>query len=296
MIAPVASLLSASSVRVDVDGAPALDGLSLATSGERVLVLGAARALFQACAGLRSVRRGELQVDGLPPGAAVHEGRVACAPLDPPVPPRWTVLQYVTWSARLAGHSKAEGLRQAEGALELMQLGSSARSRLGAASLSLRRATVVAAALATGAPSLLLDDPLLALPDDSARAMARVVARALTGRRSVIFAGRIALESPLALAADEALVVDRSEVVAQGDPAQLAASERTLALRVDGDAAAFASAVEALGGRATVTPGAAPPVHVRIELGAITGRDLLRVAAETRAVVMELRPIDRAFA
>src|SRR5580704_12086212 len=46
-------LLAASSLRVDVGGSPAVDGLTLATTGDRVLVLGAARALFEAAAGLR---------------------------------------------------------------------------------------------------------------------------------------------------------------------------------------------------------------------------------------------------
>ncbi len=171
-------LLSASFLRVDVDGVPALDGFSLRTTGERVLLLGAARALFEAASGLRGARRGELSVDGRAPKTAAREGQVACAPLDPSLPPRWTLLEYVTWSARLAGHSRADGRRLAEEALERMQLGSNARSRLGAASVSLRRATVLAAALATGAPVLLLDDPLVALPDEAARALARVVARA----------------------------------------------------------------------------------------------------------------------
>ena len=142
----------------------------------------------------------------------------------------------------------------------------------------------------------MLDDPLVALPEDAARAMARVIARALEDRRSIVFAGRFALESPLALAADEAILVDRSEVVAQGAPAELATAERTLALRVEGDVAAFASAVDGLGGKASVTAGAPPPVHVRVELGVLAPRDLLRIAAEVDAVVMELRPIGRAFA
>jgi ABC-type multidrug transport system ATPase subunit len=292
----VPPLLSASSLRVDVDGAPALDGLSLDTTGDHVLVLGAARALFEAAAGLRGVRRGELTVSGLAPRAAARADLVACAPLDPPAPPRWTLAQYVTWSARLAGHSRADARRLSQDALERLQLGTSAGSRLGAASLSLRRATVLAAALATGAPALLLDDPLVALPDDTARAMARVVARALSDHRFVVFAGRIALESPLALAADEALVIDRSEVVAQGAPAEIAAAERTLALRVEGDVTAFASAVEGGGGRASVSNGSGPPVHVRVELGALTPRDLLRIATEVSAVVVELRPIGRGFA
>src|ERR1700722_1964053 len=101
------SLLSASSVRVDVDGVPALDGLSLATTGDKVLVLGAARALFEAAAGLRSVLRGDLGVDGRPPKEAAREAAVACAPLDPPLPGRWTLMQYVHWSARLVGYSRS---------------------------------------------------------------------------------------------------------------------------------------------------------------------------------------------
>lgn len=295
----MAPLLSASSARIDVEGAAAIDGLSLETSGDRVLVLGAVRALFEAAAGLRDVRRGSVVVEGLSPRAAVREGRAACAPLDPPLPPRWTVAQYVTWSARLAGHHGLERERLVAAALGALALRSSGSSRLGAAGLSLRRATVLSAALATGAATLLLDDPLTGLPDDAARPLARVIARALADRRSVVFAGRFPLDSPLALAADEALLVDGAAVVAQGAPAELAAAERTLALRVTGEVAAFTAALEKLGARACVAPGAplpVLPVHVRVELGALSARDVLRVAVEVHAVVLELRPICRAFA
>jgi ABC-type multidrug transport system ATPase subunit len=292
----VPSLLSASSVRVDVDGAPALDGLSLSSTGERILVLGAARALFEAAAGLRTVQRGDLRVDSHAPRAAARDGAVAGAPLDPPLPPRWTLLQYVRWSARLVGHRRPEAQRLTDDALDRLQLGSSATSRLGAAGLSLRRATVLAAALATGAPTLLLDDPLVGLPEETSRSMARVMAHALAGRRTVVFAGRIPLDSPLSLAADEALVLDGSRVVAQGDPAEVAAADRTLALRMEGDVTAFAAAVERLGGRATVTAAATAPLHVRVELGPMAPRDLLRIATDVSAIIVELRPIGRAFA
>jgi hypothetical protein len=70
----------------------------------------------------------------------------------------------------------------------------------------------------------------------------------------------------------------------------------TLALRVHGEAAGFARAVEAAGGRAEVATGALPPVPVRVELGPLEARDLVRIAAETGAVVVELRPLARAFA
>jgi ABC-type multidrug transport system ATPase subunit len=289
-------LLGASGLRVDVGGSPAIDGLTLTTTGERVLVLGAARALFEAAAGLRAASRGELLVEGTSPRAAVSGGAVASASLDPPMPPGWTVLQYVTWSARLAGHPRATARAMAGEALEQMRLERVATTKLGAAAPTTRRAAVLAAALATGARTLLVEDPLPGLPSEAERPFARVVARALGERRVVVFAGRMPLESPLALAADEALVIDGAAVSAQGAPGELAAGERTVALRVHGEVAAFAQAVQAAGGRAEVTVGAPPPVHVRVELGPLAAQDLLRIAAEHDAVVMELRPVARAFA
>lgn len=302
----MAPLLSAADLRVDVGGTPAVDGLTLATSGDRVLVLGAARALFEAVAGLRPPRRGELRVEGMPPLAAVRARVAAGAPLDPPLPPRWTVAQYVTWSARLVGLGRRDAARQASDALEALQLGSSALTRLRVAPLAMRRATVIAAALATGAPALVLEDPLAALPDDAARSFARVLVRALDAqprRRAVVFAARVPLESPLSLAADEALVVDGAHVSAQGPPAEVAARENTLALRVEGDVEAFARAIRAEGGRATLEapPGessasAVGPTFMQVELGPLGARELLRIAEEAHAVVRELRPIAGVFA
>jgi ABC-type multidrug transport system ATPase subunit len=288
--------IAASDLRVDVAGSPAIDGLTFASSGERVLVLGAARALFEAAAGLRGIAHGELAVEGAAPLAAVRSGALACAPLDPPMPPAWTLRQYAAWSARVAGSPRGAARAMADEALERMQLTALAATKIGAASSATRRGTAVAAALATGAPALLLDDPLSGLPDDAARGFARALARALGDRRAVVFAARVPLESPLALAADEAIVIDGPRVVAQGAPAEVAAAERTLALRVHGDVDAFARAVEAAGARALVSPAFPPPAYVRVELGPIAARDVLRIAVESQVVVVELRPLARAFA
>jgi len=292
----VPPLLAASSVRIDVAGATALDGLTLTTTGERVLVMAAPRALFEAAAGLRWVARGQLQVAGVTPQEAVRRGLVACAPRDPPMPPAWTVHQYVTWSARLVGHARATARQLADDSIARLALGPIAHAKLGGAAPGTRRGTVLAAAVATGAAGMLLEDPLLGLPDEVARPFARVVARLLADRRAIVFAGRLPLESPLALWADEALVVDGSEVVAQGQPAEIAAAERTLALRVRGDVEAFARGVEAAGGVVVVHRAAPTAARVRVQLGPLAARDLLRIAAEAEAVVVELRPLAGAFA
>jgi ABC-type multidrug transport system ATPase subunit len=292
----VQPLIAASDLRVDVAGCPAIDGLTLETTGDRVLILGAARALFEAAAGLRATRRGAMVVEGLSPPEAVSRGVVACAPLDPPMPPGWTVLAYVTWSTRLAGQPRGTARAMAAEALERMHLGGVAATKLGAAAMATRRGTVLAAAIATGARTLLVEDPLTGLAPDAARSFARVIARVLGGGRAAVFAGRIPLESPLALAADEALIIDGDEVSAQGSPAEIAARERTLMLRVHGDVQAFARAIVAGGGRAEVSTGTLPPTRVRVELGPLAARDLLRMAAETQAVVVELHPLGGAFA
>jgi ABC-2 type transport system ATP-binding protein len=292
----VEPLLTSSSLRVDVGGTPAIEGLSLASTGERVLVLGAARALFEAAAGLRAITRGELRVAGQDPLAAVTAVAVAGAPLDPPLPPSWTVRDYVTWSARLAGHPHGTARALAHEAIDRMKLGEVAAHKLAAVTAPARRGAVVAAALATGAPVVLVEDPVGGLPDDAARSLARVIVRALADRRTVFFAPRVPLDSPIALAAEEAIVVDGSHVSGQGDPAEIASRDSAFVLRVAGDARAFVDAVEAQGGRLLGSPGDPAQARLTIDLGTLHTRDLLRIAADSNAVVLELRPLGRAFA
>jgi ABC-2 type transport system ATP-binding protein len=288
----VTALLSTSVVRIDEAGVPAVDGLTLASTGDRVLVLGAPSALFAAAAGQRPASRGDVRVEGALPLDAARRRIVASAPLDPPLPPRWTARQYVTWSARIAGHGRSQAGELAAEALARTRVEAVADARLGQAALAARRATVIAAALATGATTLLLEDPLSGLPPESATAFARVVVRACADRRTATFAGRVPLESPLALEADEAIVVAWSRVAAQGAPGEIAAAERSFAVRVIGDVEAFARAVEQRGGRILSDRVG----QMSVALGPLGTRDLVRIAGDTNATVLELRPISVAFA
>jgi energy-coupling factor transporter ATP-binding protein EcfA2 len=149
-----------------------------------------------------------------------------------------------------------------------------------------RRATAIAAALATSAPTIVLDDPLADLSDAEARTLARVLSRALDDRASIVFAPRMDLASPIALHADEAIMLSASSVVAQGPPAEVAARDRTYALRVEGDSASFARQVVERGGR---VDGAARAMIVT--LGELNTRDLLSIALASNAVILELRPV-----
>lgn len=228
-------------VRVDEDGAPVIDSLSLATRGRRALVLGAPRALFEAASGLRPIAYGTLALAGRAPAEALQLRAAAVIPCDPPLPARWSVRQYVVWSARLAGLGDATDA-SADAALARLGLTGAARDRLDRAAPPVRRAVVIAAALATGAPLYLLDDPLVGLADDAAKALGALLVEALGDAGFVAFLPRAPLASPLVAAADEALLVDGSSVLAQGAPNELAASTRAFVLRVDGDTARFAEA------------------------------------------------------
>ncbi|MDB4941091.1 MAG: transporter related protein [Labilithrix sp.] len=284
-------LVVAEDLRIDTDGEPSIDGLTLRSSGEHVLLLGAPSALFDALTGLRSPVRGALRIRGEDPAAAVSGRRVAGAPFAPPLPPRWTATEYVTWSARLAGLPKAAARTKAAEAIAALQLDALAKTRLEGAVPHARRAVVVAAALATGADVLVLQDPLADLAEEDARTWARLLVKALEGKAWIALLGRVALTSPLAIAADEAIVVTASRLAAQGRLAELASSRRFVA-RVHGALDGFARELAARGASLEVQG-----AQVLLDLGpSLAASEVLALAADTGAVVVELVPLALAIA
>lgn len=285
-------LLVVDDLRVDIDGVPVCDGLTARTTGDRVLVLGAPRALFEATCGLRPVVRGALRVLGHDAVDAARQGIVAGAPLDPPLPPKWTVLEYVRWSARLAGHSARDARTLADEAIDLAKLGSMAATPIGRLPAHPKRGVVLAAAIATDAAVIVLDDPLAGLPEEHARAWARIIVQALDGRPWLVLAGRVPLTSPLAISAAEALVVSSSRLDAQGPPAEIAAACRRFIARIHGPLDALGARLAEHGAQMDVEG-----AQVVLDLGeSVTTADLLRIAGEVEATVVEMVPVARALA
>lgn len=281
----------AEDLRVDVDGVPACDGITFRTTGERVLVLGAPRALFEATTGLVQVMRGELRLRGVPAAQAVMKRAVAGAAMNPPTPPRWTVTEYVEWSARLAGLSKAEARANASVAIEKMQLGTMAKHATAQLVPHAKRATVVAAALATGAEAIALEDPLGGLPDEIAATYAQVLATALADRPWIVFAPRMPLASPLASEADEALIATPVAIDVQGSPAEIAAAERRYIGRIHGQVDQAIALLESRGARVE-----SRGVRYLFDLGdKLTTSDLLRLCDRAGVSMIELVPVSRAL-
>jgi len=284
-------LVFAEDLRIDVDGVPACDGLTLRTTADRVLILGAHRALFEGLAGLRPVVRGALRVRGTAADTATREGIVAGAPLDPPLPPKWTALEYVIWSARLVGHSAGDARGLAKDAIARVQLGALASLPLARVVPHARRGVVLAAALATGAAVLVVEDPLASLPEEIARTWGGILVQALEGRAWVVLASRVSLTSPLAMNAEEALVVSASRLDAQGPPAEIAAADHRFVARIHGTLDALGAMLTARGARMDVQG-----AQVMLDLGAsVSTAELLGMAAQADVTIVEMIPVARAL-
>ena len=287
-------ILEARDLRLDEGRHVVVEGLSFASNGDKVLVFGTSAPLLRAATGELPVRRGQLLVVGRDPTAAARSNVAAIAPLDPLLPPAFTPTGYVEWSARLATNDARVAKKQAETAIHALMLASVEKTPLARCVTTARRATVIAAALATGATTILLEDPTHGLEDDAARGFAKLVTKALANVRWALFAARIPLESPLALEADDALVLGSSEVLAQGFPAELAAREKRFSIVVNGDARAFAEALTAHG---YTTIGAPPRLLVDLGDGADSGtKDLFALALLHGVTIVELSPVAGALA
>lgn len=282
-------MISIDDVRVDVGGVPEVDGLSVQSTSNRVALLGAGRGLFEAVSGVRAPSRGRIEVSSLEPRAAVRDGALASAPRDPPLPPKWSALEHATWSARLAGRT-AHAAEKESGTV-LRALGIDPRVVLGKAPLEARRAAVLAGAIATGAGTIVMEDPGEGLAAPIARQLGRCACKALEARAWVLFAAALPIASPFALDVEDVLVIRGSRVVARGAPAEIASLDRSYTVRAVGDVAAFAKLVEEAGGR--VTTGGE---QMAVDLGAeLKVRDLFALAEDAKAALVEVLPLGRAF-
>lgn len=283
--------ISAEGLRIDVDGSPSVEGATFTTTGRSVAILGAPRALFEACAALRAPTSGTLKICDVSPREAAMRALAAGAPLDPALPPKWTLRQYIRWNARLVGHDAARAARNAEGAIELLHIAREAGSLLGAAPLHIKRAAVIGGAIATGAELLFLEDPTPGLADDVARSLSRFVAQALDERAWILFAGRLPLTSPFAHRTEEAFLYQNGTLIG-GAPAELASAEKSFRMRIEGDSDRFLGALRERGAN---VDGAAPELLVRLD-GDVATRDLFDLAARNGAVLLELVPVAPTFA
>lgn len=270
----MAALLVVDDARIDIDGVPVCEGLTLeAKKGDRAVVIGAPRGLFEATCGLLPVARGTLTVRGEAPTPTT----CAAAPLDPSLPKTWKALEYVTWSARLGGASDAK--KSATDAMKKLKLDAYLASPIVNLPLHVKRALVVAGAFATNAPAIAMQDPTTGVAEDLARIVAQMIADAVD-RPWILFAARPEPASPLFVRADEAILIRGARGSSLSTPTSFVAL-------VHGAARALAERLSEQGIETTIE-GQELTFDLKDRL---TTADLFALALESEATVVELRPV-----
>ncbi len=273
-------------------------GVTVASTptARHVVFLAAPDSFFRAVAGLAPLAAGTLSVCGRSPAGAIESRAVAIAPLDPVLMPSVTAKEYVRWSAELAGApSVEEGVAEALARMQLATVASTPMSKL---SLPTRRGLVVAAALATGAEALFLENPFSGLPETDARDLARVISKALDALAWALFVPRLALGWSITAHADEAILFHGERVVAQGAAEEVAVREGSCSIRTLGPGDRFARRLEEAGATARFLEGGGDlaPAALLVELGEeLTALDVFRLAEEEGEVILELRPLSDAL-
>jgi ABC-type multidrug transport system ATPase subunit len=290
------TLLEARALRVVLGGAVIVEDLTLTTRGDRVLLVGGARGIMATLSGVphgstseqARVAGGSLTVLGCDVASGAHRTVAGFAPLDPPIWPRFTVMEYLAWHARLCGYAKRAARARALAVLQLLKLEEGRRRRLAGLPLVARRALAIAAALVNEPKALVIDNPFEELDTQAQDYMQELIARASAGRATLLaFPELAAAPASLLQSATDVCVLRDGRLVTQGEPAALFGGARLFEVAIARGADALRAELSHDG--LTLEGG---PVHfvLRIPEGR-TATDVLAAASRARAAVVRCMPV-----
>jgi ABC-2 type transport system ATP-binding protein len=236
------------------------------------------------------VAGGALDVAGMNAARRAHLPVVGVAPLDPPLPRGFKSIDYVLWSARLAGVDRRAAKELAGRALALLGLVKAQARALSSLALPERRVLVLAQAIVTSPEVIIAEAPLAGLDGSASDFVRRALEAAAAGRRliaSVTGTRPGSSEGDLAMSASYTAVMREGQLVLEGAPGDILLPSRTYAVTVPTNAEGFRVAlmergIEVRGGPThfgIVLPHSASPV------------DILRAAWAVHAPVVELVPV-----
>jgi len=278
----VAALLSLERARIDVEGAPLAENLSVVSRGQRVALVGDWRALFSLLGAQASMASGRAQIDGCDAAQAVASGVVGLAPFEPQLPPAWSAEQYLTWSARLTGTTAGAAKQIAKQAIDTLQLVALSARKLGTLMPMERRALMLAHARIGNPRVLALDRPLARLDEPAQRWLRELIELAGTGRGLVVSvedAFGPGVERALVEDFDEVLTMERTDLVLQGPPASALVSSGRYLVTVLSGATELASRLVARGARVEVATDSGAPTPIDESSAPIAGNAARLVVA-----------------
>ncbi len=301
------SVLHAEDARIAVDDVVAMEKLTVRTRGDRVLCAGDADVLLAALTGVplrsrsksvteedmpgeASVVAGALFVAGHDAGKREHLDIVGAAPVDLPLPDGMTVLDYVTWSARLAGQSRGVARDLAISAIERVGLLGAQKRELKTLDLPMRRVLSLAHAISADPKVIIVESPLGGLEAGAAAFVMNAISRVTDGRKAIFSVRKMEPGTPegnLALGATDVLVFASGALIMEATPEELFASVRVYGLTIRKNAGAFREELEA---RGMVVKGGPLRMSVTLSQEAST-KEIMAASSRARAPIVEMFPI-----
>ncbi len=309
---PAVSLLRARGARIAIDDATALDRLDLDVAGPRLLVLGDAAPLIAAITGVSRrpaagpstpvategavpapetrVVAGSLHLLGADVAQRDHVLAMGAAPLDPPLPPDWTPIEYVVAAMRLGGVGGRDARARAAASLEAVGLGAATKRAIRSLAVPQRRALPFAAAHARDVRVVVADEPLAGLEGPAAAFVLGALGAATQGRAAILSArsqSPSAAEGVLFGNATDVCVIASGEVAFAGAPSLVPRGATLWGLTVRANADVLAAELER---RGVTLRGGPLRFSATLPEGATT-REIVAAAVAARAPVVELVPL-----
>ncbi len=300
MLSAERPLLHLEGARVALPDGSELGPWTVNATGRRLALVGNFHAWFRLLEQQNRLVQGVAEVAGTPLARLLSSGRAGIAPLDPPLPEKWTLRRYLTESAALSPIRRSKPRDVARQLLSRFSLESLAERKLLGFNRVERRTVAVVRACANEPEILICEAPLANLDDAAHDYLEGLLERVFEGRRSIV-----SVVDPRGR--ERGLVERASSVLEIGlDPNHVAERPRRAATRLwvsvtrraDELCAALrgrAHGVEPLGdvGMLTSLLGDVPGVSAQrfaVELqGSGSASDILAAAEECGAIVVELR-------
>lgn len=210
--APLFELVSA---RIDREGVPLLEGISLSANGPRIALLGDWTAVFDLLEGNGALVSGSARVHGTPLATALADGVVGSVRREPILPKSWTTTRYLEESALLLGMNRADAIISTRGVLAILGLEGLSQKKLGTLEAHERRAAAIARAR-LGEPTVIAIEAPLAGLDAERPYLLELVERASAGRACIVSiddTNPTGEAASLAERANDVLVLERGTLV-----------------------------------------------------------------------------------